>query len=265
MYFALFLLGVVTCLIGVGLLTTFAQVGFNIDIFAKSTDDRVPYSKYYEETSELRQKVMQLESKLKAQEERERISAKDRDALDRDKEAEADALRKRLGRIAELCPGYEKVLSPDFKGRLEIVSGVGRSQLPSKASAESDTNNVYYLFDQEAKRTVRSGLRAVIAENISIRELYDSVMDGRLRNAFNTELSIRKIDVTASIKSTENVYTVTPCSCTCPDFEKRGKPCKHMLFLAYSLGVLQAYPEHIDEAMEKLAKIPKRDRYGRYY
>jgi hypothetical protein len=137
--------------------------------------------------------------------------------------------------------------------------------LPVTKSDEKATHNGYYLFDRETKRIVRSGLRAVIAEKTSVRAMYDSIMDGRLRNAFQTELSICNIDVTAEIKSTEKIYTVTPCSCTCPDFEKRGKPCKHMLFLAYSLGVLQAYPEHVDEALEKLAKFAKKDRFGYYY
>lgn len=31
-------------------------------------------------------------------------------------------------------------------------------------------------------------------------------------------------------------YTTTLLSCTCPDFAERGKPCKHMYFLAHELG-----------------------------
>lgn len=38
----------------------------------------------------------------------------------------------------------------------------------------------------------------------------------------------------AVLGSTGNVYTVTITtqpSCSCPDFQKRGDPCKHLLFV----------------------------------
>ena len=259
----LFLLGIIVGIIGFIAFLYLWEAFSEVKHTGRSSG--VSYDVYQNEVIALKKKIHKLENRLREQEEVARNDTKDRDALDRDKDAEIEVLRKRLGRIAELCPGYEKVISPDFKGRIEVVSEEKTAPSYAAPKGNTDGNNVYYLFDQETKRMIRSGLRAVIAENRSVRSMYDSVMDGRLRNAFNTELSIRKIDVIAEIKSTENIYTVTLCSCTCPDFEKRGKPCKHMLFLAYSLGVLQAYPEHIDESLEKLAKFAKKDRFGYYY
>lgn len=46
------------------------------------------------------------------------------------------------------------------------------------------------------------------------------------------------IDIQTIVSSNGNEYTVTLDSCTCPDFAYRKKPCKHMIRLAYELGVL---------------------------
>ena len=36
--------------------------------------------------------------------------------------------------------------------------------------------------------------------------------------------------------STGTKYTTTLDYCSCPDFEKRSKPCKHIYFLALQMG-----------------------------
>lgn len=66
-----------------------------------------------------------------------------------------------------------------------------------------------------------------------------SILNGRLNNAFNAELLIKEINISAEIQSAENEYHVTLTGCTCKDFQCRKEPCKHMLYLAYLLGLLQ--------------------------
>lgn len=51
-------------------------------------------------------------------------------------------------------------------------------------------------------------------------------------------------------------YVVTLEECTCPDFEKRGKPCKHMYRLAHELGVFELESEPHNQAKPRVPPLP---------
>ena len=79
-----------------------------------------------------------------------------------------------------------------------------------------------------------------------IPKMLDSVMTGRLNNAFDSKLSIESFTTEFPSSDATKTYTTTLTSCTCPDYtgvppytKKNPLPCKHMLYLAYTLGVLQ--------------------------
>lgn len=78
---------------------------------------------------------------------------------------------------------------------------------------------------------------------VALRDAMDENSALRLRNVLNEKPFITKISVVARIKSIsrEKFYNVTLNSCECEDFNfrQKGKPCKHILFLAYYLGMLQ--------------------------
>lgn len=46
------------------------------------------------------------------------------------------------------------------------------------------------------------------------------------------------LGVASVLGSSGNRYKVTLLHCSCPDFQRRGLPCKHMYLLAESAGVL---------------------------
>lgn len=53
----------------------------------------------------------------------------------------------------------------------------------------------------------------------------------------------RRKDGSYSIRGSGSTsYKVTLDSCTCPDFERRRKPCKHMYYLASKQGLLDDLP-----------------------
>lgn len=68
----------------------------------------------------------------------------------------------------------------------------------------------------------------------------DSILTGRLANALDsTNLSIQgQLQISATIRSDEHFYNTTLSGCSCPDFQNRHIPCKHMLFLSYTSGLL---------------------------
>lgn len=79
-----------------------------------------------------------------------------------------------------------------------------------------------------------------------IPKMLDSVITGRLNNAFDSKLSIESFTTEFPSSDATKTYTTTLTSCTCPDYKgvppytkKNTLPCKHMLYLAYTLGVLQ--------------------------
>lgn len=68
-----------------------------------------------------------------------------------------------------------------------------------------------------------------------------SIMQGGLQRAFIHPPAIEEIGICAIIHSTttEELYFTSLQSCTCKDHAHRHRPCKHMLYLAYLLGLLQ--------------------------
>lgn len=92
----------------------------------------------------------------------------------------------------------------------------------------------------ELKLTTMQGVKKIAKGLYNIRDYYSSIENHRLLNAFNTPLSILSYsNISADILSSDSTYNgVTLTECTCEDFRRRHKPCKHMLYLAYSLGLL---------------------------
>ncbi|MBQ8947789.1 MAG: SWIM zinc finger family protein [Lachnospiraceae bacterium] len=64
----------------------------------------------------------------------------------------------------------------------------------------------------------------------------------RLMRAREGELTARKVDRISGkavfVGSTGGDYKTTLNKCTCPDFQKRNMPCKHMYYLADACGLL---------------------------
>ena len=93
----------------------------------------------------------------------------------------------------------------------------------------------------------------------SLETLYDvsafqsSIIKGRLNNAFQNPPIISKLSLSVKMTSNSSVYDVSLTECSCKDFATRKSPCKHMLYLAYLLGILQFNKKLQNEASIKLA------------
>ena len=108
-----------------------------------------------------------------------------------------------------------------------------------------------------------------------IPKMLDRVIEGRLNNAFDSNLSIENFTTEFPSSDKTKTYTTTLTSCTCPDYigvppnyKKNPLPCKHMLYLAYTLGVLQLNQtetqekywisvQRISENAEKIKELEK--------
>ncbi len=74
------------------------------------------------------------------------------------------------------------------------------------------------------------------------QELYlQSIKEAVLQHSFDKPPIVEKIDIYAKIHSTSSkeIYRTTLTECSCSDHRFRDRPCKHMLYLAFILGLLQ--------------------------
>ena len=99
----------------------------------------------------------------------------------------------------------------------------------------------------------------------STQSYLQGLSKGRLLNAFknNFTFHLTKLEIEAEIISENQTYITKLHDCSCKSFEfSHGAACKHMLFLAYSLGLLQIYPEALQNEFDKMildAKKAKKD------
>lgn len=79
--------------------------------------------------------------------------------------------------------------------------------------------------------------------NFNIQAYLDGIKNAILQHAFDTPPKIKKINFNIEAKihssSTDEIYTTTLSSCTCSYNQKKHKICKHSLYLAYLIGLLQ--------------------------
>ncbi len=99
----------------------------------------------------------------------------------------------------------------------------------------------YKTEGERLYNVARENLQTTFSEDVP--KMLDSVITGRLNNAFESDISLRNFHAEMVSRDSKDVRTVTLTSCTCPDHINRKIPCKHMLYLAYTLGVLQVNEE----------------------
>lgn len=91
-----------------------------------------------------------------------------------------------------------------------------------------------------------------IAPQCDISDLHQSILEGRLIKAFESPPAISNMKISALLKSPNGTYTTTLTNCTCQDYHFRNHPCKHMLYLYYTLGILKIDKPLQDEAINRL-------------
>ena len=98
-----------------------------------------------------------------------------------------------------------------------------------------------------------------IDKHCNIEEMYNSVVSGRLNNAFDSNLSLADLKITCRIRSEDKYYKTSLSECSCIDYQTRRSPCKHMLFLAYNLGILQINRKHGEESADRVIEMLNED------
>ena len=104
-------------------------------------------------------------------------------------------------------------------------------------------------WDKRRPEIAKTIARSIISSD-DLNLLYNGIANGRLINSLDDNIIIKKLNIVATIPSTTQTgvtYQTSLTTCTCKDRQKNPYPCKHSLFLAYSLGVLQIYPTYIKD------------------
>lgn len=130
-----------------------------------------------------------------------------------------------------------------FEARQDLVNRY------NKAKAELDTNAHRQALEM---LSYSNDLLLNIAPKCDIAELHQSIMEGRLLKAFESPPVISNVRISALVKSPNDTYTTTLTNCTCQDYHFRKHPCKHMLYLYYTLGMLKIDKPLQDEAINIL-------------
>lgn len=144
----------------------------------------------------------------------------------------------------------------------ELLARQRRAFSEEKAEFEKQQKEATRIY-QEAL----NNLNFVFFNTYDVGQNLERVVDGRLINAFDSNLSFMHFDVDALVRSihkdgTEKIYSTTLSQCDCDDFKSNQKPCKHMLFLAYHVGALQINrvecERYYDMSVETLNQNAKR-------
>ncbi len=105
-------------------------------------------------------------------------------------------------------------------------------------------------FHEDIRATIEQASLCFGSE-YSEREFFESVITGRLAKVFEKDFKIDRLVVAANILSPSAKETVTYktslSNCTCEDRRHHpNQPCKHMLLLAYTFGLLQSNHKLLD-------------------
>lgn len=95
----------------------------------------------------------------------------------------------------------------------------------------------------------------------SVHDFLRQVTDKRFHRAMIEDIAISgKIQIQASVRSSESTYTTSLQNCNCVDYQRTHSPCKHMLYLAYHTGILMIHQDDAKKSMktylDKLQKTP---------
>ena len=105
-------------------------------------------------------------------------------------------------------------------------------------STVGEDEHVFLVYG-EGNLQIKKHIYLSLDKKYHISALYESAQTIRYINAADGSLSLGNLSLSADIVSGDHTYKgVTLDDCKCKDFDHRGNPCKHVLFLASCLGVM---------------------------
>ena len=190
-------------------------------------------------------------------------------AVEREEKNQIEALKKKQKELDELIKNNDFVVKKAIKAEQKRYAELLQELATKEKRLNEDAEKHLQKRERELKSEVWNRFLARTFETIekeyNLEGLYSSVEAGRWANAYESELSFKDLSVSSIVQSGENQYKTTLKSCNCDDFQRRHIPCKHMLHLACSLGVLLLNNEraknaetNLEEAIASLSK-EKRD------
>lgn len=115
-------------------------------------------------------------------------------------------------------------------------------------------------FKAEAWKTFFRKAEKVLKSKYDFDRFFESAESGRLDSALAETVRMNSIEFYAEFEPhsdpTADIYQTTLNGCTCKDykFSKKKNPCKHMLYLAYSIGALQLNADKFEKTKGRLVK-----------
>ncbi len=214
-----------------------------------------------------------FESKLKKDEERLYLRSLHYDRLDLELKTRQEC-EEQIADLQEKVKKQERTieqLQQSSSSPPRPIISISQSELLARQRrAFSEEKAEFEKKQKEAQKLHKQALdnlNFVFFNTYNVSQNLERVVDGRLLNAFDSNLSFLHFDVDSLIRSihtdgTEKNYSVTLTQCNCDDFKASQRPCKHMLFLAYHVGALQINrvecERYYDISVEKINKNAKR-------
>jgi len=115
-------------------------------------------------------------------------------------------------------------------------------------------------FKVEAWNTFFRKAEKVLKNKYDFDRFFESAESGRLDSALAETVHMNSIEFYAEFEphsdKTTDKYETSLNGCTCKDYKssRDKKPCKHMLYLAYSIGALQLNADKFERSKGRLVK-----------
>lgn len=139
--------------------------------------------------------------------------------------------KKRLNEEIAKQQQYNRELACQIENNNEYLNDTEKELRDSYEKKEKNLkNDVWKQYYGKVKETIE--------KYCDLDSFYKSIETGRLNNAISSELSLNDFVISAKVFSGDHHYNTTLNNCDCMDFKNRHMPCKHMLFLAYTVGAL---------------------------
>ena len=193
----------------------------------QSTDCQIKIRELEADIDRLKKDCSRLEFKLKTE-----------------AENHAAAIRKKDVEIKQLND-YSQYLS-DLSHGFSSGGPVGDSQ----TNCAPNVDSIQSLFNEASDR-LESGSESFFRYP-SMLEFYERVSDKRFHRALFENIGFfSHVSISAQIHSDlTSFYKTSLADCNCPDFRKTNRPCKHMLYLAFHVGVLSIKKDLFEKSMK---------------
>lgn len=151
-----------------------------------------------------------------------------------------------------------------YKNECEKADEKYSKEFSALKSQLSDENSIGTLF-LDASNRLQTGAEKFF-NYPTMHDFYERVKDKRFHRAMFEDISfLTRVSIKATVTSESGAIQDTSLTgCSCPDFHKTQQPCKHMMFLAYHVGVLSIRKDLFEKSMRtyfetyRITPVPKK-------